>query len=240
MTFRPLGFVRSCFGEKFGIPRQPGLSPSSTAVLETVPPFNRPEGFAGLESFSHLWVIFSFHGCPAPVDCSTWNTTVRPPRLGGNERRGVFATRSNFRPNPIGLSVVRLDRLETGPGIVRLHLSDHDLLDGTPVLDLKPYLPYADCLPQASAGFAPSAPARLPVRFSSGATETLSFHPPALRRVIEEVLSLDPRPAYHAGTSDPGRIYGQKLHGLDVRWRHDEGAIEVLEIVGPRPPGAPA
>ena len=155
-TFAPIGVIHSCFKEKFGIPRQPGLVPAARAVLELLPPYNRAEAVRGLEGFSHIWVSFVFHAClDAP-----WKPTVRPPRLGGNRRLGVFATRSTHRPNPIGLSAVELERIETGPGRVLLHLKGADLMDGTPVLDIKPYLPYSDVIPGATGGFAAEAPAR--------------------------------------------------------------------------------
>ncbi len=147
--FAPIGIVRSCFREKFGIPRQPGLAPAARATLELLPPHNQPAAVRGLEDFSHVWLVFVFHGVPA----SRWQPTVRPPRLGGNRRLGVFATRSPFRPNPIGLSVVALDRIVTGQGRVALHLSGVDVLDGTPVLDIKPYLPYADRVPDRDRRF---------------------------------------------------------------------------------------
>jgi len=142
-TFAPIGVIHSCFKEKFGIPRQPGLVPAARAVLELLPPYNRQRRCAGWRVFSHIWVSFVFHACWT----SRGNRPVRPPRLGGNRRLGVFATRSTHRPNPIGLSAVELERIETGSGQVLLHLKGADLMDGTPVLDIKPYLPYSDVIP---------------------------------------------------------------------------------------------
>jgi tRNA-Thr(GGU) m(6)t(6)A37 methyltransferase TsaA len=149
-SLSPIGTIHSCYGEKFGIPRQPGLVKSATATLELLPPYNSPDALRGLDGFSHLWVIFLFHQSTR----NQWKATVRPPRLGGNERVGVFASRSNFRPNPIGLSVVELLTVEG----TQLHLGGGDFLDGTPVLDIKPYLPYADCIPSATGAFATRTP----------------------------------------------------------------------------------
>lgn len=152
--FAPIGVIRSCFRQKFGIPRQPRLVPAARATLELLPSYAQPEAVRGLEGFSHLWLLFVFHGIPA----GHWQPTVRPPRLGGNQRMGVFATRSSFRPNPIGLSAVALERIEISAGRVVLHLAGVDVLDGTPVLDIKPYVPYADSIPEAVGGFANEAP----------------------------------------------------------------------------------
>ena len=156
--FRPIGLVRSCYTGKFGIPRQPGLVTAAEARLELFAEFAREEAFAGLEGFSHLWLLFVFHDAIA----EGWRPTVRPPRLGGRRKVGVFASRSPHRPNPIGLSAVEFrgfvrgfDREGNGQGGLALRLGGVDLLDGTPVLDIKPYVPYADCLPLASSGFVP-------------------------------------------------------------------------------------
>ena len=157
-SFRPIGLVRSCYTGKFGIPRQPGLVTAAEARLELFAEFAREEAFAGLEGFSHLWLLFVFHDAIA----EGWRPTVRPPRLGGRRKVGVFASRSPHRPNPIGLSAVEFrgfvrgfDREGGGQGGLALRLGGVDLLDGTPVLDIKPYVPYADCLPLASSGFVP-------------------------------------------------------------------------------------
>jgi tRNA-Thr(GGU) m(6)t(6)A37 methyltransferase TsaA len=215
-TFAPIGHIRSCFSEKFGIPRQPGLVPDARAVVEIEPTFQRIEAFHELEGFSHIWIVFVFHHCR-----STWKTTVRPPRLGGNRRVGVFASRSGFRPNPIGQSVVELVSIEAGRGSLRLHIKGVDLMDGTPVLDIKPYLPYADCRPHAKAGYAGDKPqAAKQVVFSPVAAkacrELENDSRPNLRSLITELLSLDPRPGY-ADTSGK-RNYGMRLWDLDVRF----------------------
>ena len=152
-SFDPIGIVHSPFKEKFGIPRQPGLVPEAKARLEVLPPYDRSEAFCGLEDFSHIWVTFVFH----EAICTRWQPTVRPPRLGGNRRIGVFSSRSPFRPNPIGMSVVALEGISNIEGKIELQLAGVDLLDGTPVLDIKPYIPYADSLPDARSGFVPWA-----------------------------------------------------------------------------------
>lgn len=224
-AFQPVGILHSCFKEKFGIPRQPGLVRSATATLELVPPFNTPDALRGLEAFSHLWIVFLFHQSVR----EDWNATVRPPRLGGNERIGVFASRSNFRPNPIGLSVVELHSID---GTV-LSLGGGDFLDGTPVLDIKPYLPYADRIPAAKGAFADGAPERANrVEFDPAAEEAVrkleTAARPALRALIADMLAYDPRPAYQA--DDPGRLYGTRIFDLDVRWTQNGGTVRVVQV----------
>lgn len=244
--FAPIGIVRSCFREKFGIPRQSGLAPAARATLELLPPYNRPAAVRGLEDFSHVWLVFAFHGVPA----GRWQPTVRPPRLGGNRRVGVFATRSPFRPNPIGLSAVRLERIAIDGERVVLHLAGVDFLDGTPVLDIKPYLPYADRIPAAIGGFATEAPTSgLAVEFSPTAASFCSAWPVGdLRELIVQILRQDPRPAYERADPAPKR-YGMKLYDCDVRWEMRDGAVYVTEILTnftpapttepPRPAGKP-
>ncbi len=228
--FEPIGLIHSPYREKFGIPRQPGLVNIET-TLELLPPYNRPEAVKGLEGFSHIWISFVFHG----VKRSEWKPTVRPPRLGGNERVGVFASRSTHRPNPLGLSVVELTGIETTDGKVLLKLKGADLLDGTPVLDIKPYIPYADSIADARGGFADKAPGpTLKVEFSPQAAaqcDELAKQEPQLESVIREVLALDPRPAYQA---EEGREYGINLYDLNVRFRVSADRAEVLaiEVVG--------
>jgi tRNA-Thr(GGU) m(6)t(6)A37 methyltransferase TsaA len=224
-TFAPVGVIHSCFKEKFGIPRQPGLVPAARAVLELLPPYNRAEAVRGLEGFSHVWVSFVFHACMG----ESWKPTVRPPRLGGNRRLGVFATRSTHRPNPIGLSAVELERIEAGPGRVLLHLKGADLLDGTPVLDIKPYLPYSDVIPGATGGFAAEAPDTLfEVSFSRPALDRCAAVP-ELELLIRQILSQDPRPAYH-GKNDAKRVFGMKLLDYDVKWEVTGETVVVTAI----------
>ncbi|WP_188150071.1 tRNA (N6-threonylcarbamoyladenosine(37)-N6)-methyltransferase TrmO [Teredinibacter waterburyi] len=220
--FPVIGIVRSCFKEKFGIPRQPGLATASKATLEIVAPYNNPDAFQGLELASHIWLQFVFHR----NNTEQWRPKVRPPRLGGNKSIGVFATRSPVRPSPIGLSVVKLERLELGPSLVRLHLSGIDLLDGTPVLDIKPYVPYVDALSEATNQFAEQEPALLPVIFSDELKLALEQRSDLLR-LIEQVLQQDPRPKYQA--LDEQRRYGTRLDDVEVRWYYQliEGELYV-------------
>ncbi len=230
--FEPIGIIHSCFKEKFGIPRQAGLVPAARASLELLPPYNRPEAVQGLEDFSHLWVLFIFHQCLR----DGWTPTVRPPRLGGNRRVGVFASRSPSRPNPLGMSAVELLAIEQDREGLRLRLKGVDMMDGTPVLDIKPYLPYADALPLAKAGFAPEAPkpARR-IRFSAAAREFLKgldhAQGEALTELIVQVLEQDPRPAYLADDPRP-RSFGMHLCEFNVRWSVD-GNDALVTAVGP-------
>jgi len=175
-------------------------------------------------------VSFVFHACLG----EPWKPTVRPPRLGGNRRLGVFATRSTHRPNPIGLSVLELERVVAEPGRVELHLKGVDLMDGTPVLDIKPYLPYVDSLPDAAGGFAPDAPAaRFEVRFSPGALDvcaTAGGRAPGMEVLIRQILGHDPRPAYY-GKDDSKRTFGMRLFDYDVKWEVAGDAVCVTDIV---------
>lgn len=228
--FPAVGVVSSPYKEKFGIPRQPGLVTEAHATLTLLPPYNKPETVRGLEGFSHVWLIFVFHG----TQTQGWKPTVRPPRLGGNARMGVFATRSTFRPNPIGLSVAKLCSIQVEGGNISLELAGTDLLDGTPVLDIKPYLPYADAISQANAGFAPEAPqTQMDVAFSVNAIEQCEQKARQwntnIRLLIEQILQQDPRPSYQLGQQD-GRVYAMRLYDFDLRWHYTANGIEVLEL----------
>ncbi len=221
----PIGTLHSCYGEKFGIPRQSGLVKSATATLELLPPYNTPEALRRIEEFSHLWIIFVFHQSKR----DSAKVTARPPRLGGNERVGVFASRSPFRPNPIGLSVVELLEVDG----TRLKLGGGDFLDGTPVLDIKPYIPYTDAIPQANGGYAAGAPEIANcVEFSPEAQRAIQTleneNRPALQQLIRDMLTYNPRPAYQA--NDPTRIFGTRLFDLEVRWKQVEDRVVVVEI----------
>ncbi|MBI6748934.1 tRNA (N6-threonylcarbamoyladenosine(37)-N6)-methyltransferase TrmO [Pseudomonas syringae] len=222
----PVGFVRSCFKEKFAIPRQPQLAPAARGVLELLAPFDQGEAVQGLEQVSHVWLLFLFHQALEDKP----RLKVRPPRLGGNQSMGVFATRATHRPNGIGQSVVKLDKVEAG----RLWLSGIDLLDGTPVLDIKPYVPYADAIGDATNHIASAAPALIPVHWQDAALQQAREH--ALRlneplvELIEQCLAQDPRPAYQLPT--PERRYGAQFWDLDVRWHYPQaGVICVLEVL---------
>jgi tRNA (adenine37-N6)-methyltransferase len=225
LTLEPIATVHSCFGEKFAIPRQPGLCPSAWGTLTFLPEYRSPEACRGLEGFSHVWLIFGFHETLA----QGWKPTVRPPRLGGNQRVGVFASRSPFRPNGLGLSLVKLDgiTLSTSEG-PQLRLSGLDLLDGTPIYDVKPYLPYAEALPEASSGFAQEAITRLSVEISDSAQAVFSLLPARSQAVLREVLALDPRPA--TVSPEESRIFGARLCGYNVRFSIHEDRCLILSL----------
>jgi tRNA (adenine37-N6)-methyltransferase len=232
-SFPVIGIVHSCFKEKFGIPRQPGLAPLAKASLEILPPYNLPEAFEGLNLSSHIWLQFVFH----QNGQTSWKPKVKAPRLGGNKSLGVFATRSPVRPSPIGLSVVKLDSIQQKDGKLFLEISGIDLLDGTPVLDVKPYLPYVDLVTEAHNNFAPNAPEFIKVTINSIATEFCREYKKLqgvdLATLICQILQQDPRPAYQK--PDISRTYGMKLFNLDILWRYklaENGhQIEVHEIV---------
>ena len=218
----PIAHIRSDFSSKFGVPRQAGLVEELRAAIVFEPPYRVPEALRGIEGFSHLWLIWEF----SKNKRQNWSPTVRPPRLGGNQRVGVFATRSPFRPNPIGLSCVKLEGVElSGPDGPVLVVSGADLVDGTPIFDIKPYIPYADCRPEAVGGFAGAAP--------EGAL-TVDIPPDLMERVPEDrraalvgVLAQDPRPHYQ---DDPQRVYGFGFAGLEVRFRVADGVLTVTDI----------
>ncbi|WP_018150444.1 tRNA (N6-threonylcarbamoyladenosine(37)-N6)-methyltransferase TrmO [Leeia oryzae] len=227
----PVGVVHAPFKEKFGIPRQSGLAKDVSSTLELLPPYNVPEAVTGLDGFSHLWLIFGFHATAE----RGWRPTVRPPRLGGNRRVGVFASRSTHRPNPLGLSVVELTGIDTRSGVV-LHLRGADLMDGTPVFDIKPYIAFADAIPTARSGYVDAPPAVQPVSYTPAAQQQLAQHQqrwPQLSQVIQTALGYDPRPAYK-NTTDAD--YGVHLYDVNVRWTVAGEQVVVTEIspVSPR------
>ena len=227
---RPVAHIRSDFPTKFGIPRQSGLVEELAATVVFEPEFRDPEALRGIEGFSHLWLIWEF----SQARRQDWSPTVRPPRLGGNVRLGVFATRSPFRPNPIGLSCVKLAAVEREEGLgTVLRVTGADLMDGTPILDIKPYVPYADCHPDALGGFARAGQDYLlEVDFPP---ELLERVPEDKRRALEGVLAQDPRPAYQR---DPERVYGLPFAGLEVRFTVADGRLTVRDVApvrGSRP-----
>ncbi len=227
--FHPIGIVHSCFSEKFGIPRQPGLVPAARAALEILPPFDRDEAFRGLDDFSHLWIVFVFHG----IDAEKWQPMVRPPRLGGNTRVGVFASRSGFRPNPIGMSSVVLESIRRDHGKMVLELSGIDILDQTPVLDIKPYLPYTDSIPDANGGYAAEPPRpSIAIDFSSQgrrASAEAEKTYPGFTELVVQVLRTDPRPAYMDARSGKTE-FGLQLYDRNIRWSVRPGSIVVDSI----------
>lgn len=253
-AIEPIGIIDTCFPDKFGIPRQAGLAPSAKGILTLHSPYNNPDCVEGLEGVSHLWLTFIFH---EHID-KAWKPKVRPPRLGGNEKVGVFATRSSFRPNYLGLSLVKLDRIDCSDQQVRLYLSGVDLVSGTPIVDIKPYLAYADSLPHAINTLAEQAPATMDVKFSTSALAFCQQYSAAslsnplidLKQLIIEVLQQDPRPAYHRSASKEEvsrarisktdarevsvRKYGITLIDCNVCWQcinsEGESIIEVTQI----------
>ncbi|WP_415902861.1 tRNA (N6-threonylcarbamoyladenosine(37)-N6)-methyltransferase TrmO [Neptuniibacter sp. QD29_5] len=225
----PIAVIRSPYKEKFGIPRQPNLAKSVTARVEILEEFSSDEIVRGLENCSHIWLVFLFSEC---ID-KGWKPTVRPPRLGGNKRLGVFATRSPFRPNPIGLSPVRLVSIEKTSSGIELVISGADLLDGTPVIDIKPYLPYSDIISDAEYPMADEITLLAqPVVFSDQAQQEISASETRLQQPLKqqlsELLKCDPRPAYKK--NDTEKSYGIKLHDLNVRFRITDKEITVDSI----------
>lgn len=225
LSFVPIGHIHSDYADPFGIPRQPGLASAARASLVLCPPFNDPLTVRGLTSFSHVWLTFVFHLSPP-----RWTPLVRPPRLGGNAKVGVFATRSTHRPNRLGLSLVALKDIDTRNG-VRLILNGADLANGTPVLDIKPYLPWLEAKPDARGGFAAEPPPLYRVVFSDIATQQLAERNDAasLHTLIHQVIAQDPRPAYRRQPDE--RIHGVRLRDVDVRFRAtQENVLEVIEL----------
>lgn len=222
LTMHIIANIHSDFPTKFGIPRQSGLVEELTAQIVFTPDYRAPEAVRGLEDFSHIWLIWQF----SKAVREHWSPTVRPPRLGGNTRMGVFATRSPFRPNAIGLSCVRLLKVEpnTPEGPV-LTVAGADLMDGTPILDIKPYIPYADCQMEATGGFTDTAgDFLLKVEFPP---ELLSMVPEDRREALIGVLRHDPRPSYQR---KPERVYGMEFAGVNVRFRVEGEVLTVIEV----------
>ncbi|MFQ8926605.1 MAG: tRNA (N6-threonylcarbamoyladenosine(37)-N6)-methyltransferase TrmO [Evtepia gabavorous] len=217
--------LHGAFPTKFGIPRQSGLVEDLEATVVFEPEYRNPDALRGLEGFSHLWLIWSFSQAIRPH----WSPTVRPPRLGGNTRMGVFATRSPFRPNPIGLSSVRLKGIVQHPTLGPvLHVAGADPMDGTPIFDIKPYLPYTDAHPQASSGFTADYEGyHLTVRFPE---DLLKKVPPEKQAALRGVLAQDPRPSYQ---EDPTRVYGMAFGGLEVKFSVQDGVLTVLSVEKP-------
>ena len=223
LTLHPIAHIESDLPALFGIPRQSGLVPELTAKIIFEPLYHDPSAFRGLDGFSHLWLLWGFSANKR----DGWAAAVKPPRLGGNRTMGVFATRSPYRPNPVGLSCVKLERIEQTEkhGIV-LHVSGADLMDGTPIYDIKPYLPYTDSHPEAAGGFAEEfADYALEVEFPS---ELLSRLPAEKRASAVQLLARDPRPAY---IDDPERIYGVLFAGFDLRFRVSGQTLTVVDAV---------
>ena len=218
---KPIARLRCDLPDKFGLPRQAGIVEELEGLVVFEPEYRNPDALRGIEGFSHLWLIWQF----SEAVRSDWSPTVRPPRLGGNVRMGVFATRSPFRPNPLGLSCVRLLGVETDPALGPvLRVGGADLMDGTPIFDVKPYLPYADSRPEARAGFAPDSGATLAVAYLPGTQERI---PAEKRAALTGVLANDPRPRYQ---NDPERVYGLRFAGRNVKFRVADGKLTVVAV----------
>lgn len=224
MTIHPVAYIRTAFPEKFGIPRQSGLASSLRARIVFEPEYRNPDALRGLEEFSHIWLIWEFS---ANRKTASWQPTVRPPRLGGNIHMGVFATRSPFRPNPLGLSCVELESIEIdaqdGPVII---VRGADLMDGTPIYDIKPYIRYADSRPHAMCGYVENLKERnlkvvIPPEMTAGITDK------SMMPALVETLQLDPRPSYH---DDPERVYGLSFAGYNVRFKVSDNVLEVISL----------
>ncbi len=230
-SLNSIGIIHSPYKEKFAIPRQPGLVTAAKAELELLPPYNHIDCIRGLEEFSHLWLSFIFHKTAS----QGWKPLVRPPRLGGNQKVGVFASRSTFRPNPLGLSVVKLEGVAHRGKTLRLQLSGIDLMDGTPIVDIKPYIPYADSITDAQGGFANEKPTNMPVSFSEDASRQIKElqaqqqQHTNLKQLIEQVLAQDPRPAYKG--NDEARVYGVTLYNLNIQWKVINSEDEPTSLV---------
>lgn len=224
MQIRPIAHIRTDFPEKFGVPRQSGLARSLRGRIVFEPEYRNPDALRGLEDFSHIWLIWEFS---ANRSTSSWQPTVRPPRLGGNTSMGVFATRSPFRPNPLGLSCVKLELIEfsTDEGPV-IHVCGADLMDGTPIYDIKPYIRYADARPEAVCGYVDSLEERsLKVVFPTDLSEKISDK--SVIPALIETLRLDPRPSYH---DDSERIYGLSFSDCNVRFKVQGGVLTVVNV----------
>ena len=236
-SFTAIGHVETPFDEKFGVPRQPGLVVEAKGRVILDDPYNDPAALKGLEGFSHLWIVFVFH---LIENTAEFRPTVRPPRLGGEERRGVFATRSGFRPNPIGLSLVSIESLDAETG--ELIVSGVDLVNGTPILDLKPYLPWAESVPEALAGFAPEPPVSIEqVEVDDLAVQDLmSLRPETAEEdlgLLRRVVSSDPRPAWDRKKSEP-QAFAARMLGCDVHWEvtPERAVLKRVLPLNPQPP----
>ena len=218
---KPIARLRCDLPDKFGLPRQAGIVEELEGLVVFEPEYRNPDALRGIEGFSHLWLIWQF----SEAVRSNFSPTVRPPRLGGNTRVGVFATRSPFRPNALGLSCVRLPGVETDPALGPvLRVGGADLMDGTPIFDVKPYLPYADSRPEARAGFAPDSGATLAVAYLPGTQERI---PAEKRAALTGVLANDPRPRYQ---NDPERVYGLRFAGRNVKFRVADRKLTVVAV----------
>ncbi len=241
ISFEPIGTIHSCFREKFGVPRQSLMVDQALGVLKLKPDARYRDALRYLEDFSHVWIIFLFH---EHLD-SEWRPTITPPRVDAPGKVGVFASRSPHRPNSIGMSAVKLESIQLdAPGGIEIHLSGVDLLEGTPVLDIKPYLPYVDCIPEARGGWTETRIPKYPVHFSDeslvqineAASRNASHYRGNLKRLIEQMLELDPRPTSQRKSmpieneSHEGKAFAYRMLDFDVKWEIQKGGVWVREL----------
>lgn len=220
-VIKPIAYIKNALNTKFGVPRQSGLAKKLISEIVFEPEYRNSDALRGMTDFSHIWLIWGF----SEARREDWSPTVRPPRLGGNERVGVFATRSPYRPNSLALSCVKLEKIrKSGESGDVLEVSGADLMNGTPIYDIKPYLPYADSIPDASGGFAPDGGKVLSVEFEAEVPESMSERDKA---ALEEILSRDPRPQYH---DDENRIYGMSFGKYEVKFRTENDKLFVTAI----------
>lgn len=235
--FEPIGFARTPFTQRFGIPRQPGLVPSAKAILKIGSDPDFKHALKTLEQFSHLWIIFVFHSHGG----NKWKPTIRPPRLGGKAKVGVLSSRSPHRPNPIGLSAVEIERIDLdAEGGPEIHVNGIDLLDGTPILDIKPYIPYADSVPQANPGWAHEEISKTEVTFEKIALDKIEAleksESPGLKDLIEQLLTIDPRPGFQRRELPPdaehsqGKDFGLLVKKYDVQWKIEGRKFVVYDL----------
>lgn len=232
-TFEAIARLETPFDEKFGVPRQPGLVPEVIGRVKFCEPYNNPAALRGLEGFSHLWLLFVFHLIKPQAE---FRPTVRPPRLGGEERRGVFATRSGFRPNPIGLSLVKIERVDAASGL--LELGGVDLVNGTPILDLKPYLPWVESIPDARAGFAPEPPLPLnSVEIDAAARDDLRRLRPETAAsdevLLSKIIASDPRPAWDRKRTEIQK-FAARILGCDLHWEVQKDRAILRRVLEPK------
>jgi len=225
MRITPIAHIRTDFPEKFGIPRQSGVVEELKGRIVFEPKYRNPDMIRGLEEFSHIWLIWEFSENLDETGNARWSPTVRPPRLGGNDRLGVFATRSPFRPNPIGLSVVKIEKISEDKGIgLVIHVLGADMVDGTPIYDIKPYIPYADSIPGAKGGFTDNMEYKtLKVEWNWDNNDI----PKNTKINLEKILSNDPRPHYQ---NDPDRVYGMSYAGYEVKFKVTGEVLTVLSV----------
>ena len=223
MLISPIAYIHTEFSEKFGVPRQSGLAGSLRGTVVFEPEYRNPDAVRGLDGFSHLWLIWGF----SANRHDDWQPTVRPPRMGGNERMGVFATRSPYRPNQLGLSCVEIESIDMGcSDAPRIYVRGADLMDGTPIYDIKPYIKYADSRPDAVCGYVDGLEERC-LKVVIPEEIVMAVEDKGLLDSLKETLSLDPRPSYH---NDPSREYGLSFSGLNVRFKVNDGVLTVISL----------